>query len=101
MVPKGGSDGGYNNSVNEAVKRNLDTSFLGNLREMKKKELEVVQSQLLEKMEKENKRKKNGGRGGTHRNDIIEIDDCNVDKKKKKNVGKLLSVDMFERVDKK
>ena len=84
-----GNGGGYNDYVNEAVKRSLEDSFLGNLREIEKKDLDLVQCQFLKNME--NKSGK----------DVIEIDDSSVEEKEKKNVGKGLSIDMFERVDNK
>ena len=84
-----GTDKGYDDDVNEAVKRSLEDSFLGNLREIEEKDLDLVQRQFLKNME--NKSGK----------DVIEIDYSSVEEKKKKNVGKGLSTDMFERVDKK
>ena len=67
-----GTDRGYDDDVNEAVKRSLEDSFLGNLREIEKKDLDLVQCQFLKNME--NKSGK----------DVIEIDNSSVEAKKKK-----------------
>ena len=58
--------------MNEAVKRSLEDSFLGNLREIEKKDLELAHCQFLENLE--NKSGK----------DVIEIDNSSVEAKKKK-----------------
>ena len=97
---KGGDVATFDTQMEEAVKKSLEEATLKNEREKERKELDVTQRQWVSKLEKDVELKKNK-RKEKNDNEIFELDISDDDEKKNKNVGKAISIDMFERVDKK
>ena len=97
---KGGDVATFDTQMEEAVKKSLEEAALKNERENERKELDVAQRQWVSKLEKDVELKKNK-RKEKNDNEILELDISDDDEKKNKNVGKAISIDMFERVDKK
>lgn len=97
---KGGDVATFDTQMEEAVKKSLEEATLKNERENERKELDVAQRQWVSKLEKDVELKKNK-RKEKNENEVLELDISDDDEKKNKNVGKAISIDMFERVDKK